>query len=316
MSDWQLRDVPLKFQIGDWTAFTVALRLHARSVRLSDRLPADPDPQPPAEPALGDADGYLVRALPIAVELEQMASQGGFTRYVTLQYDHCYVDLSIGFDAYREKFSAKTRATINKKIRKYQEHCAGTLRWSTYKSPQEMGEFHQLARQVSARTYQERLLDAGIPADPAFLAEMTRLAGQDAVRGYLLFDGERPVSYLYCPVHERALIYAYLGYDPEYIKHSVGTVLQWLALEQLFAERRFDFFDFTEGQSDHKRLFATHQMRCANVMFVKNSMARRMLLRSHASFDRLSSAAGAIAQRLGVKSRLRRALRGQLFGSR
>ena len=46
-------------------------------------------------------------------------------------------------------------------------------------------------------------------------------------------------------VREGIVDYAYLGYDPDYLHLSVGTVLQWLALDSLFAERRFRFFDFT-----------------------------------------------------------------------
>ena len=123
-------------------------------------------------------------------------------------------------------------------------------------------------------------------------------------------------AYLYCPALDGALVYAYLGYDPEYMKLSVGTVLQWLALEQIFAEGRFTCFDFTEGQSDHKRLFATHEMRCANVMFLKRSLWLSLLVRVHAWTDRLSSAAGALAARWGVKSRLKRMLRFGLVSPR
>ncbi|QJQ07721.1 GNAT family N-acetyltransferase [Undibacterium piscinae] len=49
---------------------------------------------------------------------------------------------------------------------------------------------------------------------------------------------------MYCPIVDDALIYAYLGYDPDYLKLSVGTVLQWLALQDMFAETRFKIFDF------------------------------------------------------------------------
>jgi hypothetical protein len=73
------------------------------------------------------------------------------------------------------------------------------------------------------------------------------LAAGGQVRAYLLFDGERP--YLYCPVQGDVVIYRYLGYDPDYARMSVGTVLQWLALEELFREARFRMFDFTEGES-------------------------------------------------------------------
>ena len=89
---------------------------------------------------------------------------------------------------------------------------------------------------MAKKTYQEKLLDAGIPESERFVREMESLAAQDQVRAYILFDRERPVSYLYCPVEDGTLIYAYLGYDPDYMKLSVGTVLQWLAVEQLFGE--------------------------------------------------------------------------------
>ena len=258
----------------------------------------------------------MIRALPVGAELPTLAVVDGFIRYVTLQYKHCYIDLSIGMEAYRNKFSAKTRSTITRKVRKFQEHCGGQLKWRGYRTPEAMREFHRLAREVSLKTYQERLLDAGIPEDPSFIEEMVSLAERDEVRAYILYDGERPVSYLYCPAQDEALIYAFLGYDPDYLKLSVGTVLQWLALEELFAERRFAFFDFTEGQSDHKRLFATNERQCANVYFLERSLPRMLLLRMHALSDHLASWLGRLAERWGVRARLRRILRFGMAGTR
>lgn len=316
MTGWQLRDIALKFQLSDWTAFSVPLRLHARSVGLSERATPDPWPKSPTDPPLGSAVGYMIRALPVEGELPTLAVIDGYIRYVTLQYRHCFIDLSIGMAAYRNKFSAKTRSTITRKIRKFQEHCGGQIRWQGYRTPDAMRDFLRLAREVSLKTYQERLLDAGIPEDPAFVEGMLTLAERDEVRAYILFDGERPVSYLYCPAQDGALIYAFLGYDPEYLKLSVGTVLQWFALEDLFAEGRFAFFDFTEGQSEHKRLFATHERQCANVLFLKRSLPRMLLLRTHALSNRIASLAGHLAERWGLRARLRRILRFGMAGTR
>ncbi|GMV31384.1 MAG: hypothetical protein AMXMBFR59_35090 [Rhodanobacteraceae bacterium] len=306
---WQLRDVRLQFGLGDWTAFAVPLKLHTRSVRLAERLEPVINPVPPSEPRLGAAVGYMLRALPVTDTLPRLTLSGGWLRYVTAQYTHCYIDLSIGMDAYRAKFSGKTRQTIMRKVRKFEEHCGGTLDWRAYRTPDELREFYRMAREVSARTYQEQLLDAGIPSNAEFVTQMLHLAARDEVRGWLLFDRGRPVSYLYCPSDEGTLVYAYLGYDPAYMKLSVGTVLQWLAVEQLYAEGRFTFFDFTEGQSEHKRLFATHELRCANVIFVRHTAARASLMRLHAGTERLSSVLGAVAERWGFKPRLRRLLR-------
>lgn len=307
MSRWQYRPVPFKFQLGDLTLFSVPLRLRMWAVRLTDEAP--PTAAPPPEPLMKGVQGSLIRGLPVEDELPAISRMGDYLRYVPLQYQHCYIDLGMTFENYRNTFSPKTRSTIARKVRKYAEHCGGSIRWKTYTMPGEMRDFFRLARAVSKRTYQERLLNAGIPESEEFFAEAQSLASEQRLRAYILFDGKRPVSYLYCPVHDGVLIYAYLGYDPDYAQKSVGTVLQWLAVEQLFDEARFRYFDFTEGQSDHKRLFATHQRQCANVFLVKRTLRNAALIYSHFVMERFSKWLGAALDRIGAKARIKRLLR-------
>ena len=221
------------------------------------------------------------------------------------QYEHFYIDLTIGFDAYRRKFSSKTRSTLARKIKRYTEHCGGEIAWRIYAHPAEIETFFELARQVSVKTYQERLLDAGLPDTTEYLVLAKNLAADNKVRGFILFDGVNPVSYLYCPAQGDALIYAYLGYDPQYLRMSVGTVLQWFALEYLFAEGRFKYFDFTEGQSEHKRLFATHSVPSANVVFLRRNLVNRLVVLSHHGFGRFSTWLGNTVDRWGMKARIR-----------
>src|SRR5690606_11591424 len=102
---------------------------------------------------------------------------------------------------------------------------------------------------------------------------------------------------------------AFLGYDPAYQRLSVGTVLQWLALESLFAERRYRYFDFTEGESEHKRLFATAHLECAHVALLRPTLANRLLVYSHRAFTQVAEAAGRWLERHNLKARARRWLR-------
>ncbi len=309
MSSWQLRTVPLKFQLSDWTLFSVSVPLQVRGARIFGQGPSVIKLGPPSDELMSGSQGFLIRGLPVEAQLPVISRIDDFLCYVPLQYQHCYIDLGQSFESYQKKFSSKTRSTINRKTRKYAEHCGGATPWKTYKAPDEMRDFFLHARTVSKLTYQEKLLDSGIPDTEEFLAEAESLAAQQRVRAYILFDGERPVSYLYCPVEDGVLNYAYLGYDPDYMHLSVGTVLQWLALEQLFNEACFRYFDFTEGQSSHKLLFATHQQQCANVFLVKNTLKNTALIRSHMVMDRLSNRIGATLNRLGIKEKVKRLLR-------
>lgn len=312
MSNWHARLVPFKFQLSDLTLASVSLPIQARAVQLVEDLPPVALPALPPGPLEQGSQGYLVRGLPVLAELPVVSHVDNYICYVPLQYQHCYIDLRTSFETYQKKFSSKTRSTIARKLRKYAAHCGGEIRWRAFTRPEELTEFFRLARIVSKTTYQEKLLDAGIPETDEFKRQASNLAGQDHLRAYILFDGDRPVSYLYCPVEGDVLIYAYLGYDPDYMSMSVGTVLQWLAIEQLFGESRFRYFDFTEGQSEHKRLFATHQRRCANVFLLRRTVRNSMLVHCHHAMNGFSNWLGELLERLGIKARIRRLLR---FGS-
>lgn len=309
MSIWKIRSVPFKYQLSDWTLLSIPLSLQCRVAQLFDGATDFTHQIPPLSELAPGSQGFMIRALPINDELPKLSRQGDYLCYVPLQYEHCHIDLGLTFEAYQKKFSSKTRSTINRKVKKYAEHCGGSLQWKCYDKPEQIREFFQLAREVSKLTYQERLLDAGLPESEDFIREAETLAAANCVRAYILFDQARPVSYLYCPVEQDILIYAYLGYDPEYMKLSVGTVLQWLALESLFNEGRFKAFDFTEGQSDHKRLFATHQTKRAHVFLVKASLRNKLIIHSHFWMDRFSGWLGETLDKFGLKAKVRRLLR-------
>ncbi len=309
MRVWEYRLVPFKFQLSDWTVFSLMRPMQVRAVKLNDRTPPVERLAPPTDPLIADSQGFFIHALRIATNQPTVCTSGDYLCYTPLQYYHYFIDLGLSFEDYQKTFTSKTRSTINRKIRKYAEHCDGSIPWKIYKTPAEMRVFWKIAQEVSIKTYQENLLDAGIPHSEEFANEMEELAKKDHVRAYILFDGSRPVAYLYCPVYDDVLIYAYLGYDPAYMKMSVGTVLQWLAVEQIFAESCFKFFDFTEGQSDHKRLFSTNEALCANVIFLKKSLENRTLIYGHLLMGTISKVLGDLFARLGIKTRIKKFIR-------
>ena len=309
MSNWQFRPVNFRFQLSDWTLFTASLPMQVRSEELTNAVEPVGRPLLPASQPEEGSQGYCIRNLPIATKQPVLTKTENYLCYIPLQYPHCYIDLGWTFEQYAGKFSAKTRATIQRKIRKFKEYCDGELCWKSYFDPGDVPEFFQLARKVSSLTYQERLLDVGLPDSDVFMQESVALATEGRLRAYILFHGNRPVSYLYCPERNGALIYSYLGYDPDYHMLSVGTILQWLAIEQIFNERKFRFFDFTEGLSSHKQLFASHQRLCANVFFVRRTVTNTLLIHSHLLMDRFSKWLGEMLEHHGLKSKVRKLLR-------
>jgi CelD/BcsL family acetyltransferase involved in cellulose biosynthesis len=128
---------------------------------------------------------------------------------------------------------------------------------------------------------------------------MRELAARDAMRGWILFLDGRPASYLYAPSDGATLIYAYLGYDPQFADLSAGAVLQIEAMRALMEERRFRLFDFTEGEGQHKKLFATGEVECVDLLLVRPTAGNLLTGWSLGAFD----AAVAFAKRVVRRSR-------------
>jgi CelD/BcsL family acetyltransferase involved in cellulose biosynthesis len=299
--------VPFRFAVGELRLFSPSLPLAVVEFEPGVELsPTWRDELPP----LGNADGYLLRSLPAtAAGLASAFAQAGWFIRVLREYPRHLVDLSTGFDDYMAKFSAKTRSTLKRKLRKLQELSAGAIRWDEFRTKDEVARFLPLARALSAKTYQERLLDAGLPNSAAFTAQALDLAANDAVRAYILYLGDAPASYLYLPVERGRVVYAYLGYDPAHAQHSPGTVLQLLAMERLFAEPGLKVFDFTEGAGQHKELFATHAVQCVDVVLLRDRRGARALARAHGAFSNVEAAFVGLLDRLGLKAQIKRIVR-------
>lgn len=272
---------PLNFRIGARTLFAVRRRLVRQGWTLDEALAGKRAALPPLAP--GD-HGYLLLSVPEA-EVEKLSATSDIMVSVRQRYPRRYADLTGSFEDYLETFSGKSRSTLRRKVRKFARLSGGELDLRAYHSPDRIDEFYALARRVSEKTYQEQLLDYGLPEGEEALAGMRALARQDRLRAWLLFVDDAPVSYLYCPVEGESLVYAYLGYDPDWARHSPGAVLQFEAMRALFAEGRFRRFDFTEGDGRQKRQFATHAVDCADLLMLRPTLSNRLVLAALAGFE-------------------------------
>ncbi|MBI1179532.1 MAG: GNAT family N-acetyltransferase [Alphaproteobacteria bacterium] len=306
-ADWSLQRVALPFRIGDMKLGRAVLSLLVcDSYFMSRRGGLPPLPAAPLPPG---CDGCLLRSQPVTDVATGLSRWQGWLRYVPQVYGRQLVDLHLGLEAYMARFSGKTRSTLLRKLRRFEAEAGGPADMRVYRTADELAEFHAVARELSARTYQERLLDAGLPDDARFVAEMRRLGEAGRAWGFLLFLHGRPVAYIFCPAEADALLYAYVGFDPAAAPLSPGTVLQLLALRVLFADGGFRWFDFTEGEGPHKALFATEQVQCADIYLLRPTLANTALVRARLAVEGAGAAAGALLERLGVKRAVKRWLR-------
>jgi GNAT acetyltransferase-like protein len=283
----------LPLRIGRRTLWRFERPLVRRRLTLDEGLAGR---LPPPAPLPEGAAGYQLSAVPAAMLDELRAALPGLRPFVRQAYARSYAMLEGDFDSYLAGLSAKSRSTLRRKVRRLEP-----LDVRTFRTPAEMDEFHRDARAISALSYQERRLDAGLPDGADALARMRALAAEDAVRGWILYIEGRPASYLYAPAEGDSLVYAHLGYDPAFAELSAGTVLQYAAMRELMAERRFRRFDFTEGDGQHKRLWATGAIHCVDLLLLRPTVANLVAGHALTGFDGAVARARGLARRLGLE---------------
>ena len=293
----------IDFTLGSRRLLSVPRQLSTWAFSLDEALAGALPPAPDC-----GRDGVRVLSAPTARLGEVSTRFPGFVAGGRQDYRRHYIDMRQSFADYMAQFSGKTRSTLRRKAKKLAEETGGYA-VSEHRSPAEIEAFLAAALPLSAKTYQARLLGAGLPEGPEARRAMLDAAEADRMRAFLLHAGGEAVAYLALPVTDETLVYAHLGYDPDWARLSPGTVLQMDALERLFAEDRYRWFDFTEGDGAHKELFGTGHAACSTLVLLEPTLANRTLLGARAGFDASVAQAKTLAQRSGALGRLRALLR-------
>jgi len=300
----------LPCRIGELTLWNPGLRLWVYQAGLFEGATED-DVVERVRAEAARRDGAFLNSLRAGERDTGLSLRHGFIRYVAQRDERYIVDLAGSFHTYMAGFAGKTRSTLRRKLRKFEREAGGRVDVREYRAATELEEFLEPARAVSARSYQEVMLDAGLPDDEGFREAALADARAGRCRGYMLFLAERPAAYLYCPIRDGVARYAYVGYDQELSALSPGTVLLLSVLERLHQDPEIHTFDFLEGggAGSHKAFFATGRLHCTNVFLLRPTPRNVLIVLVHAGSRRVSRGLAWLLERLGLKQRIRHAIR-------
>ncbi|ATY32332.1 GNAT family N-acetyltransferase [Sphingomonas psychrotolerans] len=301
------RPVRLKFEIGARTLLSVPRALVRVPLTLAEARSGIAPVLPPIQ---DDADGYLVTSLPEAQMAALIAGSGTMLPFVRQHYTRYFLDFAGDYDGWFASLSSNARQGLRRKAKKIATASGGAIDVRRFRTTAELEVFHPVARAISATTYQERLLGSGLPEGTDFLRTMGTLAAADEVRAWLLYIAGEPAAYLYCPIHGDTVIYAYVGHDPKFNDWSPGAVLQLEAMQDLFGENRFTAFDFTEGEGQHKRQFATGGVECVDLLLLRPTVANRATMAALGGFNGAVALAKRVVNKAGLAGMAKKLRRG------
>lgn len=298
--------LPLRFQVGARTLMAIQRQLVRVPLTLDEAMEGRLPVLPPLDRA---AHGYAITSLPAERRDAMAYAGGGMIAFVRQHYTRHHADLSTGFDAYLAGLSANTRSSMRRKAKRVEAVSGGTLDVRRFRTPDEMMQFHDVGRRISLRTYQERLLGGGLPDSDAFITDMLRLAAASSVRAWLLYVAGEPAAYLYCTVEGGVVRYDHVGHDPAFNDLSPGGVLMMEAMRDLHNEGGLRRFDFTEGDGQHKRQFATGGVPCIDMLLLRASLANRLTTVALGGFDRTMAIGKSATRKLGLEKIAKRVRR-------
>ncbi len=138
------RDVPLNFWFGPKKIRTVKFLMEVENLTI-DPFGTDLPQTPDLTTLKADLDGVYRPSEPLSPTTPVLSNTNSQIRYIESSYQRRFIDLKTDFESYMSKFSGKTRSSIKRKVRKFEEASGGKIEWSVYRSAAEMDRFHSLA---------------------------------------------------------------------------------------------------------------------------------------------------------------------------
>lgn len=312
-----LKDWPMKLHLGEVTLAELPLR-RLRLLGGSPSLPESEDIYDLVFRNLADNKAYD------AVHLAQVPLDSFLWRYIAKsalvrRAFYCYqpeppsihprLRFCESFEEYmKSNFSKTHRHTLRRKVTRFQEESPGPVKLVRYTSSEEVAPFLDAAVQVSKKTYQWNLHQRGLRAIQRFERRYGFAAERGWFRSYLLFCGDVPCAFLGGYQWKGRYYTDEIGFDPAFTKHSPGTVLQMLAIQDMFAFNRPELIDF--GSYDrYKEEFANDNYNHGDLLLFRRRAYCRFIQAAHYACRITTKAAVHTLRALNLKGRLKRKVR-------
>jgi CelD/BcsL family acetyltransferase involved in cellulose biosynthesis len=165
----------------------------------------------------------------------------------------CYSTLSLTAPPGKKPaaLSGKIRREARRKTRIILRAFPGRVRYQCFSHPAELPAGLRDAATIAADSWQRHLGDAAL-SDPRTMQALNFCAQQGWLRIFVLYTDERPRAFLIGQLYKRTFYCQHAGFEPDFARYSVGSLLTSWALERL-ADAGAEEVDLGEGGEEHNR---------------------------------------------------------------
>ncbi len=225
-------------------------------------------------------------------------------------YRHRFADIPSDFDAYLAQLGSRTRADLRANRKRFIARVAQRYESRCFTTPTDVPRFVSDAVDVSRKTYQYRLLGAGLRAAEALESCYGETAALGWFRSYVLYADGKPVAFQVGHVYRKTFHAQEIGYDPDWASSHVGIFLHTEIVADLAASGgAVAAFDFGNGDNLHKQRLSTTSRLEGYFYLIPDDARGTLIARSMQAGNNVSSAIGGVLERLGVRKQTKAVLR-------
>ena len=225
-------------------------------------------------------------------------------------YKRRLCDIGSGFDAFLGSLSAKSRQSMRRSLRRFEENFDGRFAFRVYMSPAEVTEFLDAVEPVSKRTYQGRMLGLAVTREGHIGNRAIEGARHGYTRCYLLTVDGKPIAWrigfqsggVFCSHH--------IGYDPDLEDWHPGVLMHLYSIKHMTEVLRdVSVLDLLYGDNDFKRRASNLSRDEQNYYLIPRTFRGALTYTCLRTCNATSGLIGRLLESAGLKARLKTALR-------
>jgi hypothetical protein len=188
------------------------------------------------------------------------------------------------YETWLASLRRKTRGTIRRHIRRLEKLYPGKTRFLKITSAEDVPEFLELLDDVYEKTWQAKTFGYTKRNTKHNIFYYQGIADRGWLKSYLLLIDNQAAAFIIGYQYNGIFEYSEPGYDPQYSKIGIGSVLNYHMLQDLYQSDRPEAIDFGFGENQYKRVLGNQEYNAFQGYITFNSRGHVIRLQRFLAF--------------------------------
>ncbi|BCO07694.1 hypothetical protein GF1_00700 [Desulfolithobacter dissulfuricans] len=162
--------------------------------------------------------------------------------------------LGDSYETWLASLKGKTRGKIRRRVRSLYKKFPDRVEFLKTTKPSHVPDFLNAINTLFPKTWQAKTFGTKTRNSDRDIAFYQHIAERGWLRSYLIQIDRKPVAFLIGFQYNGVFHHAECGYDPAFSKSGVGSVLNFLALQDLYKHDKPTELNFGFGENEYKKI--------------------------------------------------------------